>query len=99
MGIGLKLYSNGPEAKTDFSHGGLIGTLGMTETELFVNLQCFQGELKADKKIQYTIINNRNKISHVFNCRQTLYQHCITSQWTEIRRYRTLEANTNTCNN
>ena len=49
-GIGLKLCSNGPEAKTDFSHGGLIGTLGMSETELFVNLQCFQGELKADKK-------------------------------------------------
>lgn len=36
-GIGLKLCSNGPEAKTDFSHGGLIGTLGMSETELFVN--------------------------------------------------------------
>ena len=50
VGIGLKLCSNGPEAKTDFSHGGLIGTLGMSETELFVNLQCFQGELKADKK-------------------------------------------------
>ena len=65
VGIGLKLCSNGPEAKTDFSHGGLIGTLGMRETELFVNLQCFQGELKADKKIQYTIINNRNKISHM----------------------------------
>ena len=61
VGVGLKLCSNGPEAKTDFSHGGLIGTLGMSETELFVNLQCFQGELKADKKIQYTIINNRNK--------------------------------------
>ena len=64
-GIGLKLCSNGPEAKTDFSHGGLTGTLGMSETELFVNLQCFQGELKADKKILYTIINNRNKISHM----------------------------------
>lgn len=51
-GIGLKLYSNGPEAKTDFRQGGLIyiGTLGMSETELFVKLQCFQGELKADKK-------------------------------------------------
>ena len=61
VGVGLKLCSNGPEAKTDFSLGGLIGTLGMSETELFVNLQCFQGELKADKKIQYTIINNRNK--------------------------------------
>ena len=48
MGTGLKLCSNGPEAKTDFSHGGLIGTLGMSETELFVNLRCFQGQLKAD---------------------------------------------------
>ena len=58
-GVGLKLCSNGPEAKSEFSQDGLIGTMGMSQTELFVNLQCFQGELKA-----VYIINNRNKISH-----------------------------------
>lgn len=45
-GVGPKLCSNGPEPKTDFNQDGLIGTLGMSQT---VNLQCFQGELKAEK--------------------------------------------------
>ena len=32
------------------SQNGLIGTSGMSQTDFVINLQCFQGELKAEKK-------------------------------------------------